>query len=183
MTQHPLWPVRAIERVTGGFGQLGAWLILALIASMVYEVVLRYVFGAPTSWAYEIGYMLLGAIFTLTIGLAQIHRSHVRVDFLYDRMSPRLRATVDLVGYVVFILPLAAWLTWSLGEYAFKAFERGEASGQSAWNPQIWPFRAALTLGFALFTLQTLAEVMKCAYALLHPGTAAKPGPSPSPGM
>ena len=158
---------RGIEAVTRRFGHAGAWIIVLLILTMDYEVLMRYAFNAPTMWAYEIGYMLMGTIFLFTIGFAMIMRSHVRVDFLYSKMSPQGRATVDLIGYLFFLLPIVAWTTYGLGNYLIDAYVIGERSGESAWNPKIWPFRVVFVVGFALFTLQTVAEIFKCILTLL----------------
>jgi TRAP-type mannitol/chloroaromatic compound transport system permease small subunit len=53
--------LRAIERVSGISGHLTAWLVAPLILATVYDVGARYLFNAPTTWAYEIGYMMMGA--------------------------------------------------------------------------------------------------------------------------
>jgi len=158
--------VRMIEAVTRRFGLLGAWLVVVLIVAMDYEVLMRYAFQAPTAWAYEVGYMLMGTSFLLTIAFAMVTRSHVRVDFLYGRYSAKGRALLDFVGYTFFLLPIVAWTTYGVWGYMLDAYGLGERSGQSAWNPVIWPFRTMFVLGFALFTLQIVAEILKCLLVL-----------------
>jgi TRAP-type mannitol/chloroaromatic compound transport system permease small subunit len=155
-----------IERVSGVFGWVGAGLVLLLILAMSYEVVMRYVFNAPTMWAYEVAAMLMGTSFLLTIAYAMVTESHVRVDFLYARLCPRRRALVDLVGYAGFLLPVALWMTWALWSYLAQAYASGETTGQSAWNPVVWPFRVAYVAGFVLFMLQIAAEIMRCILGL-----------------
>ena len=76
-------------------------LIFLLIGAMLYEVVARYVFARPTVWAFDISYMLNGALFVLAIGYTQKCRAHVRIDFLAVRLPARLVAIVDLAGHVV----------------------------------------------------------------------------------
>ncbi|MBL6927778.1 MAG: TRAP transporter small permease subunit [Rhodospirillales bacterium] len=143
-------------------GFLGAGLIVILIAAMDYEVLMRYAFGAPTYWAYEVGYMLMGTSFLFTIAFAIITRSHVRVDFLYGKYSIKGRATVDFIGYAFFLLPMIAWTAYGLWNFMAQAYGVGETSGQSAWNPVIWPFRVSFGIGFSLFALQIVAEIFKC---------------------
>jgi TRAP-type mannitol/chloroaromatic compound transport system permease small subunit len=151
-----------IERISCAFGRIGAGLILVLILAMSYEVVMRYVFNAPTMWAYEVAAMLMGTSFLVTIAYAMVTRSHVRVDFLYARVATRGRAVIDLVGYAGFLLPVALWMTWALWSYLAQAYASGETTGQSAWNPVVWPFRVAYVTGFVLFALQIAAEIMRC---------------------
>jgi TRAP-type mannitol/chloroaromatic compound transport system permease small subunit len=158
--------IEGIERLTCACGRIGAALVLLLIFAMSYEVVMRYAFDAPTMWAYEIATILMGTSFLVTIAYAMVTQSHVRVDFLYARAGARGQALIDLAGYVVFLLPLALWMTWGLWNYLVQAYASGETTGQSAWNPVVWPFRAAYVAGFALFSLQIVAEILRCALVL-----------------
>jgi TRAP-type mannitol/chloroaromatic compound transport system permease small subunit len=171
--------VRAIEAISRLGGFLAAVLVLVLIGLMVYEVVVRYVFSAPTVWGYEVGTWVMGASFVLAIGYALATNSHVRVDFIHDFLGRRACHAFDLAGYVLIILPLLAWVSWGLWEHFLGAFLSRERTGQSAWNPVIWPFRLVLLLGVAIWTLQTLAEIVKSAFALagrpLEPDGARQP--------
>ena len=158
--------IEQIERVTCAFGRVGAVLILMLILAMSYEVVMRYAFNAPTMWAYEVAAMLMGTSFLVTIAYAMVTESHVRVDFLYARVGLRRQALIDLAGYLIFLLPLALWLTWGLWNYLVQAYASGETTGQSAWNPVVWPFRVAYVVGFVLLSLQIVAEILRCVLVL-----------------
>lgn len=159
--------IQAIEAFSHLVGLIGAWVMAPLILSMVYEVLARHLFNAPTSWAYEVGYMLAGTCYLFGMAYCLKERGHVRVDFLYDRIGARGRAIVDLVGYLILMLPGALWVTWGLAEYAMEAFESGEVSGESAWNPIIWPFRCVWVVGYAALCLQAIAEVIRSARILL----------------
>lgn len=153
--------IRVIETITDTVGNVGAVILAPLILSMVYEVIARHAFGAPTYWAYELGYMLAGASYMFGIGYCLRQGGHIRVDFLYSHLRPRHQAVVDIVGYVVLLMPGLLWLDIGLYDYAIEAYTYGEVTGESAWNPVVWPFRATWLLGFAVFTLQVVAEVLK----------------------
>lgn len=158
--------VRALERLTDAVGYVTALLIIPLTLATCYEVFSRYVFGAPTIWAFELGYSLMGVHFIVGAALTLRLRGHIRIDLLYSHFSLRTQALVDLLAYLLLFLPFLVLLTDSLWDYAFRAYQTGERSGQSAWNPVIWPFRMALVAGFALFTLQVVAEILKCVAVL-----------------
>lgn len=158
------WPfpglVKAIGAVTEVFGTLGALVVLPLTAAMVYEVLSRYLFAAPTEWAFEVSYMMMGAIFYLGIAYALREDQHVSVD-LIDHLAPkRLVALIDTVVYAVLAL-LVAWMTWALVDHAVSAYRSGEGTGLSAWNPQVWPYRVVFVIGFALFALQAFAKLLE----------------------
>lgn len=158
--------VRLIERLSGGFGLLGAIIVAPLILATVYEVFSRYLFNAPTIWAYEIAYMAMGTNFLLGAAVTLRDRGHIRIDLLYARWPPRIQALIDIIGYTCLFLPVAWWVSWGLWKYAYYAFLSGETSGDSAWNPIIWPFRLVFFSGFVLLALQATAELIKAAYIL-----------------
>ena len=159
--------VRAIDRLSGACGVVAAVLVIVLIVLMLYDVVLRYGFNAPTLWGFDINTWLMGAAFILSIGYALSHDAHVRVDLLYTPQTrPRLRY-VDVIGFTLILLPASAWITWGLWHYFFEAYRTGERSGSSAWNPVLWPFRLILFVGFLAFTLQVFAEIIKRIYSIM----------------
>ncbi|KAA3634238.1 MAG: C4-dicarboxylate ABC transporter substrate-binding protein [Proteobacteria bacterium] len=153
--------LRAVDRLSGSLGVLAAWIVLPLIIATVYEVASRYLFNAPTIWAYEVGYMATGANFLLGAAFALREGAHIRIDVLYSRFSARRRALVDVLGYLLLFLPVALWLSYRLGTYALEAYHSGEGSGESAWNPVIWPFRAIFFIGFAVLSLQAIVEFIR----------------------
>lgn len=165
--------VHLIERVSGASGVLAAWLVAFLVLAIGYEVFSRYVLGAPTLWAFELGYMLMGANFLLGAAYTLREGAHIRIDLFYGRLRPRARAWIDLAAYAVLLLPFTVWLTvglWGKTRIAFASLER---SGNSAWNPVIWPYRAIFCLAFLLLSLQIVAEVIKCVQVLRAPRAEA----------
>ena len=83
------------------------------------------------------------------------------------RKHCRIIIVIDLIGYVILLLPGLLWLDIGLYDYAREAYEYGEVTGESAWNPVVWPFRSAWVLGFVVFTLQVVAEVLKALVVLM----------------
>ncbi|MGE0724868.1 MAG: TRAP transporter small permease subunit [Alphaproteobacteria bacterium] len=152
---------RAVDRLSAAVGILAAWLIAPLVVALCYEVIARYVFGAPTIWAYELGYLLTGSGWLLGMAYALSRNAHIRIDVLYLSFPPRLKALVDAACYLLLLLPFLAWVASVLDSRALDAFRSGEHSGQSAWNPPIWPFRAVFFVSFALLALQVLAETAR----------------------
>ncbi|MYL23779.1 TRAP transporter small permease subunit [Halomonas alkaliantarctica] len=158
--------INLIETITRRAGWIGAVLIFPLIGALVYEVFSRYVLDRPTMWAFEISYMVMGAIFMLGMANALRVGQHVSVDILSLRLSVRTNALIQLVGFALF-LPILLWLVWELSKYALSAFQTNERSGRSAWNPVIWPIFTVWFIGFLLLALQVVAELLKSLAILL----------------
>lgn len=154
--------VRWIDRLSGATGLIIAWLVFPLILASCYEVFSRYVLNAPTIWAFELGYMAMGTHALIGAAYTLKERGHIRIDVFYTHFRPKTRAMLDTLGYVVLFLPVMLWLCWGSWDYWVEAYLSGEESGQSAWNPLIWPFRFCFFFGLALLTLQGIAELIRC---------------------
>lgn len=151
---------KSARKVSFFFGCCAALVVLPLIFASVYEVGSRYLLNKPTIWAFEIGYMAMGACFLLAAAYTLAVGQHVRIDVVYMHFSNRVKALFDFFGYAIFFLPVGIWLTYQLGAYTLEAFHSNEHSGESAWNPVIWPFRAVFFFGFAALTFQAFAEAL-----------------------
>ncbi len=153
--------VRAIDGLSRFFGALAALIIGVLVVLMLYDVVMRYVFNAPTRWGNDLNAFLMGGSFVLSIAYAMATDSHVRVDLLYsERTRPRIRY-FDLLGFILIVLPVVALITWGLWDHLMDGIRTGERTGSGGWNPVVWPFRAVMFAGFLIFSLQIIAEILK----------------------
>jgi TRAP-type mannitol/chloroaromatic compound transport system permease small subunit len=159
--------VRLIDRINGVTGFVAAWLIVPLILAMCWEVAARYIFNAPTIWAYELAYILTGSGWMLGMAYTLSKGAHIRIDVLTGRWPPRRKALVDIAGYVLLLLPFLLWVIFALDDRVIASFKSGEKTGQSAWNPPIWPFRAVFLASFVCLALQVTAEILRSVTVLL----------------
>ncbi|MCQ9618187.1 TRAP transporter small permease subunit [Paenalcaligenes niemegkensis] len=164
--------IRLIERLTGATGIIAALLLIPLIIATAYEVFARYVLHTPTAWAFEVGYMVMGAHFLLGSAYTLREGQHVKVDLVSGALSERSRAAIMAFFYVL-LLPCLAWLSYGLWEYAYYAWDINETTGQSSWNPRVWPYRAVFVISFILLGLQVFAEILKALIIIFHPKTKA----------
>ena len=116
-------------------GVIAAWLIVPLIGAMCYEVIARYVFGAPTIWAYELTYLLTGAGWLLGMAYTLSRGAHIRIDIVYLNLSPRAQAWIDVVCYVVLLLPFLIWLTSALRRSRNRGVAQRRADGTVGLEP------------------------------------------------
>ncbi len=94
-----------IDSLSTWVGKAFAWLILMLTLAVSYEVLVRYVFGRPTTWAFDISYITYGALFLMAGPYALVRNGHVRADIIYRLWRPRRQAMMDLTLYIIFFLP------------------------------------------------------------------------------
>ncbi len=157
----PLRLARAIDALSAGVGLTAAALVVPLALIMAYEALARFALNLPTFWAFELSYMLTGAHFALGIGLVTRRGEHIRIDLVYARLSPRARDALDFAVLLCAMAPVAAWIAWGWIDYAWTAWRLGETTGESGWNPVVWPARAAVAAGLAVFALQLVSETVK----------------------
>ncbi|WP_198377023.1 TRAP transporter small permease subunit [Neoroseomonas rubea] len=151
-----------IDRLSTFVGKTFAWSILVLTFAVVYEIVMRYAFRAPTSWAYDVSYMLYGTLFMMAGAYALSRNGHVRGDFLYRNFKPTTQAKFDLVLYVAFFFPAIFAFMISGWSFAHISFLQNERSMFSPTGPVIWPFKFLIPVVGVLLLLQGVVEVVRC---------------------
>ena len=161
---HPLARaiVGHIDILNNWVGKLTCLLLLPVIGAMVYEVVARKLFIAPTDWAYDTSRMFSGAMFMLGAGYALMRGVHIRADFLYRNWSPQTQALVDTGLYLLFYFPAMLFFLWISTDYTIKAWVSWERSMDTTLMAPLAPARTAMPLGALLLLLQGVAELLRC---------------------
>jgi TRAP-type mannitol/chloroaromatic compound transport system permease small subunit len=164
--------VRAIDAVSTAAGWLAGWFIVPITVAVTYEVIARYAFNAPTTWSYEVGYMLYGAQFMLAAAYTLLKGGHIRTDVLYERWSARTRATVDAVCYVLFFFPGMLCILYAGAVEARQAWVIGERTGLRIVGVSVpmYALKAIIPLTAGLLVLQGLAELIRCGRAIRKRG-------------
>ncbi|MEW6679100.1 MAG: TRAP transporter small permease subunit [Pseudomonadota bacterium] len=156
---------RLIDGLNERVGRLVLWLVLAATLISAGNAVVRYGLNASSNAWLEIQWYLFGLVFLLGAGYTLKHNGHVRIDVVYGRLSARGKAWVDLLGGLLFLLPMSGILAWLGWEFFLASYAQAETS-PDAGGLLRWPIKLAVPVGFALLWLQGLAEVIKRAGVL-----------------
>ncbi|WP_417240992.1 TRAP transporter small permease subunit [Celeribacter halophilus] len=149
---------RCITALNRGLFAFAKWLIYAIVLLMLWEVLSRYVFSAPTSWAPELATLIFGPFFLLG-GPYLLHLGgHVAVDVASAHATGRLAVLLKLAGLFLAAV-FGAILLWFSMPLVMQSFSYGETS-YSAWNPIVWPAKAFLPLSAILLILQAFADAI-----------------------
>lgn len=130
-------------------GKVSAWLIVALIAVIVFDVTLRNWFVIGSTKLQELEWHLHGALFLLALGWAYNQNAHVRIELLSENWQPRKKAVVELVGCCLFLLPYIGAVIWFGLDYVAYSIEYNEASPSATGLPDRWLIKAIIPIGFA----------------------------------
>jgi TRAP-type mannitol/chloroaromatic compound transport system permease small subunit len=136
--------------------------VAILVCVMIYEVIMRRVFNAPTLWAFDLAYMLNGCIFIGASSFALLQNAHIRIDFLSSRFSVRTRSAIEAAFLLLCFLPLFGLLAHAAVMQSIDAYLAGTTDRVSPWAPKIWPYYAGLAIGICGLWLQALSESIKC---------------------
>jgi TRAP-type mannitol/chloroaromatic compound transport system permease small subunit len=158
--------ITVIDTVSDWSGRIICWLIIPLVGSLAWEVVARYVFNAPTIWAYDVSYMLYGAFFMLGAAYALYRGGHIRTDMLYQNWSQRRQGAVDAVCYLFLFFPAMGFLFWMGWQEFWHAWQIGERSDASPWRPILYPLKAVIPLTALMLLAQGVSEFLKSWYAV-----------------
>ena len=164
-----------IDRLSAWVGKAFAWCILILAFATTYEVFVRYVLRAPTSWAFDISYIMYGTLFMMAGAYTLSRNAHVRGDFVYRLWPPRVQATVEFVLYFVFFFPgmlalIYAGIDYAVESWGFRPYgptgPLGEISINSPAGVPVFPLKTILPIAAFLLLLQGIAETIRCVQCL-----------------
>jgi TRAP-type mannitol/chloroaromatic compound transport system permease small subunit len=151
---------RLIDSISYLIGKAVMWLILAATLISASNAVIRKAFSVSSNAWLEIQWYLFSAVFLLGGGYAFLCNAHVRIDFISNRLNPRMRNWIDVIGIVTFLFPLC-YLMVTLGWPLFaRAWVSGEMSSNSGGLIR-WPVYAMIPLGFSLLFVQGVSELIK----------------------
>ncbi len=157
--------IRIIDGFSEWSGKAVAWLILPLVVGLTYEAIARYLFNAPTLWAFDLSYMLYGAIFMLGAHYTLLKGAHIRTDMFWERFSVRTKGRIDAAAYLFFFFPAMILLLYASVDEAWHSWQMGELSEQTAWRPILWPFKGIVPATALLLLIQGVSELLKSLYA------------------
>ena len=150
---------RAIDALNEKIGVATAFLALPLVAVVVYEVLMRYCFDAPTSWGFELTTFIYGAHFMLGFAYCHKHDGHVAIDVFEAKLPHKPRTILRIITNLAIFIPVVGMFSvWSI-KYAATSWGQWERAS-SSWGPPIYPWKTIMAIGFVLLLLQGLAKLI-----------------------
>jgi TRAP-type mannitol/chloroaromatic compound transport system permease small subunit len=158
--------IKFADKLSEWFGKSFAWLILLMTFGVSYEVFVRYMLRAPTVWAFDVTYIMYGALFMMGGAYTLSRDGHVRADFLYRLWRPRVQATVELLLYLLFFFPGIIALILAGWKYASRSWRFLEVSTMSPANIPIFQFKTVTVAAAILLFIQGIAQLCRCIICL-----------------
>lgn len=146
-------------------GEWSALLILPLTIVVIYEVVMRYAFDAPTIWGFELTTFLYGVHFMLGLAYTDVTNGHVKVDIFTARARTRTQAMIVLLANLIIFLPVFTCMTIWAWKYAITSTLQLELNSTS-WAPPIWPVKLIMAVAFSFLLIQGISTILKAIHSL-----------------
>ena len=153
------------DKIIMFLGKAASYMMPVLAFIVVYEVVARYIFDAPTIWAYDLSLFLFGYIAALGGAYAQQKRAHINVDILYLTVSPKVKNIFNVISFSLGIFFLIIIFYVSIGKFQ-EALEF-DFRRQSEWAPPMWHFWVMLCIASGLFIMQLVRDILTELYHLI----------------
>lgn len=154
--------IRFADSLSAWFGKTFSWLVILMTFGMSYEVLVRYVFNAPTPWALDMSFIMYGTLFMMGGAYTLSRGGHVRGDFIYRTWSHRTQAKVDLTLYFLFFLPGVLALVFTGFKYAGRSWSYTEVSINSPAGIPIYQFKSVIAVAGLLLLIQGIAQMFRC---------------------
>lgn len=165
---------QAIDWLNEGIGRLTIWLVLVSVLISAGNALSRYLFNLSSNAMLEIQWYLFSVLFLFCAGYTLKHDGHVRIDLIYGRLPKRGKAVVNILGGLLFLLPvclLMIKMSWSVFITSFCINECSPDAG----GLLRWPIKLALPVGFFLLFLQGVSQIIKEIIVLRNPRQARIP--------
>jgi TRAP-type mannitol/chloroaromatic compound transport system permease small subunit len=151
---------KKIDAVSNWFGKIFSYLVLPLTALIVFEVITRRFFNAPTIWTFELSNFLFGGHFMLVAAYGLLYKSHVSIDLVSMRFSPRTQEKLQIFCYITMFFPLILVMLYHGTIFAVDAWAMKETSW-SVWGPPLSPIKTVIPITALLLLLQGISDVIK----------------------
>jgi len=156
---------RVINAANDTMGRFFSLLILPLIFVVMYEVIARKIFHAPTSWGFELTIYIYGTHFMLGMAYTLLLDRHVRIDVIVMQLSEKIQLWLRIITFVIIFIPFVGALTYAAIVFAAESWSILELSS-TAWKPPIYPFKTIMPIAMLLLLAQGVANFIRDIYKL-----------------
>tara|TARA_B110000008_G_scaffold76638_1_gene77998 strand:- start:305 stop:946 length:642 start_codon:yes stop_codon:yes gene_type:complete len=150
-----------LENILVGVGKLGAWLSLPLIAIIMFDIISRKFFVLGSTKLQEMEWHLHAALFLLALGYAYLKNSHVRIEVIREGFSTKLKAILEVIGVVLFILPYTGLIIWFGIDFVSRSFGMNEVSSALTGLSHRWIIKSFVPMGMAFLWLAGISVLLR----------------------
>ncbi len=149
------------DRMSRVIGHLTAVIMVLMLVNVFYDVVMRYLFRSGSIAMQEMEWHLFSAVLLIGISYALFEDGHVRVDLLYDNMTTKKKAAINILGSVIFLIPFSLLIAFGSIDFVLEAYETNEISGDPGGLTHRWIIKALVPASFFILVFSTVGVIVK----------------------
>jgi TRAP-type mannitol/chloroaromatic compound transport system permease small subunit len=157
--------LKIIDGISKWSGVVFAYLLWPGVAILVYEIGARYIFNAPTIWVHGTTQRIFAVYYFICGAYVSLHRDHIKMDLIYDLFPLRIKAILDIISFLFFLL-FCGVLLWFGSRYAWSSLMRLEPCN-TPFRAPLYPVKLMIPLGALLIILQELANLWRSFYIVI----------------
>jgi TRAP-type mannitol/chloroaromatic compound transport system permease small subunit len=150
-----------LESILVSIGKLGAWLSLPLIAIIMFDIISRKFFVLGSTKLQEMEWHLHAALFLLALGYAYLKNSHVRIEVIRESFSTKLKAILEVIGVLIFILPYTGLIVWFGIDFVSRSYGMNEVSAALTGLSHRWIMKSFVPMGMAFLWLAGISVLLR----------------------
>ncbi|MGY8975629.1 MAG: TRAP transporter small permease subunit [Alphaproteobacteria bacterium] len=150
-----------LESILVAIGKLGAWLSLPLIAIIMFDIISRKFFVLGSTKLQEMEWHLHAALFLLALGYAYLKNSHVRIEVIRESFSTKLKAILEVIGVLIFILPYTGLIVWFGIDFVSRSYGMNEVSAALTGLSHRWIMKSFVPMGMAFLWLAGISVLLR----------------------
>jgi len=150
-----------LESILVAIGKLGAWLSLPLIALIMFDIISRKFFVLGSTKLQEMEWHLHAALFLLALGYAYLKNSHVRIEVIRESFSTKLKAILEVIGVLIFILPYTGLIVWFGIDFVSRSYGMNEVSAALTGLSHRWIMKSFVPMGMAFLWLAGISVLLR----------------------
>ena len=151
--------MNTIDRITLYVAYLTAFILVFLVLLVVFDATSRYLFSAGSTALQELEWHFFDVVILLSIAYTLRNNAHVRVDIFYEKFSPKVKALVNIISFVFFVLPLSFLIIYIGIGFVELSFVQHEASSDPGGLKYRWIVKSLMPLAFTLLAIQAFKEL------------------------
>ena len=149
------------DRFADFLGNLTAIFMMLMLVNVFYDVIMRYLFKRGSIAMQEMEWHLFALLFLVGISYSLFKDGHVRVDVIYDQLSKKKQAIINIVGSIVFLIPFSLLIAFGSIDFVIEAFNTHEISGDPGGLTHRWLIKAVVPFSFFLLVFSTVGVIVK----------------------
>ncbi|MBT3360722.1 MAG: TRAP transporter small permease subunit [Rhodospirillales bacterium] len=162
----------AVEKI----GRLAAWVAIALIAVILFDVVSRRFFAMGSSKLQELEWHFHTVLFMFCLGIGYIHDTHVRIDMVREKLGRRAQCWIEILGCVLFLIPFCLVVIHFGAELTHRSWLKGEISSSATGLPFRWLIKSAIPIGMSVLLLSAFSVLFRRIVMLFRPDLCGADG-------